>query len=56
MDLAIKNHYSEDIEFGVCVDPRVIMASVFVYLAAPSWDFIDILNEAMNPSTILRRG
>lgn len=49
MDLAIKNHYSEDIEFGVCVDPRVIMASVFVYLAAPSWDFIDILNEAMNP-------
>lgn len=46
---ARKKNYEEDIERGVCVDPRVIMASVFVYLAAPSWDFIHILNEAMDP-------
>ncbi len=48
-NLLVKKNFEEDIERGVCVDPRVIMASVFVYLAAPSWDFIHILNEAMDP-------
>lgn len=48
-ELAREKACEEDMHFGVCVDPRVIMMSVFVYLAAPSWDFIEILNEAMNP-------